>query len=176
MPFRARCTTRLRQAALDAVTGAGRAVGEVAAAYGVAWWTVQKAVNAAALVLVDPDTRPVRRLGVDEHRYRSVRWFRDGDDGSWRRYEPWMTTFVDAETGQVLGVVDGRDSAAVSTWLQARSQAWRDAVEVVAIDPSAAFRKALREHLPQRCGVGGRVSPGQARERRVDRCPGTRLA
>jgi len=27
----------------------------------VAWWTVQKAVNAAALVLVDPDTHAVRR-------------------------------------------------------------------------------------------------------------------
>src|SRR5699024_2488123 len=41
------------------------------------------------------------------------------------------------------------DSAAVGTWLSARSQAWRDRVEVVAIAPSAAFRKALREHLPE---------------------------
>ena len=45
-------------------------------------------------------------------------------------------------------MVDGRDSADVGTWLAARSPAWRAAVEVVAIDPSAAFRKALREHLP----------------------------
>jgi transposase len=59
-----------------------------------------------------------------------------------------MTTLVDADTGRVLGVVDGRDSAGVGAWLQARSQSWRDAVEVVAIDPSVAFRKALREHLP----------------------------
>jgi transposase len=59
-----------------------------------------------------------------------------------------MTTFVDADTGRVLGVVDGRDSAGVGGWLTARSQAWRDGIEVVAIDPSAAFRKALREHLP----------------------------
>ena len=65
-----------------------------------------------------------------------------------RRYEPWMTTLVEADTGRVLGVVDGRDSAGVGTWLEARSAAWRAAVEVVAIDPSAAFRKALREHLP----------------------------
>jgi transposase len=90
----------------------------------------------------------VRRLGVDEHRYRSVRFFRD-EHGGWARYEPWMTTLVDTDTGRVLGVVDGRDSAGVGAWLAARRQGWRDAVEVVAIDPSAAFRKALREHLPQ---------------------------
>lgn len=59
-----------------------------------------------------------------------------------------MTTLVDADTGRVLGVVGGRDSAGVGTWLAARRQPWRDAVEVVAIDPSAAFRKALREQLP----------------------------
>src|SRR4051794_40115399 len=59
-----------------------------------------------------------------------------------------MTTLVDADTGRGLGVVDGRDSAGGGTWLAARSPACRQAVEVVAIDPSAAFRKALREHLP----------------------------
>ena len=89
----------------------------------------------------------VRRLGVDEHRYRSVRFFRD-ENGAWRRFEPWMTTLVDADTGRVLGVVDGRDSAGVGAWLKARSADWRGAVQVVAIDPSAAFRKALREQLP----------------------------
>jgi hypothetical protein len=31
---------------------------------------VQKTVNAAAELLTDPDTVLVRRLGVDEHRYR----------------------------------------------------------------------------------------------------------
>ena len=151
VPARARVTTRLRTAVLDAVVTAGRVVSEVAAAHRVAWWTVQRAVNAAADLLTDPDIRPVRRLGIDEHRYRSVRFFRDPHDptGAWRRYEPWMTTFVDATTGQVLGVVDGRDSTTVARWLAARSQAWREAVEVVAIDPSAAFRRALREQLPR---------------------------
>jgi transposase len=99
------------------------------------------------VVLPDVDTLPVRRLGIDEHRYRSVR-FRDRA-GAWRRYEPWMTTLVDLATGRVHGVVDGRDSKAVGSWLKARSQQWREGIEVVAIDPSAAFRKALREHLPR---------------------------
>jgi transposase len=84
---------------LEAVIGAGRVVAEVAAAHGLSWWTVQACVNAAAGLLADLDVVPVRRLGIDEHRYRSVRWFRDHATSSWRRFEPWMSTFVDAETG-----------------------------------------------------------------------------
>lgn len=37
-PFQGRATTRLREAVLDAVVGAGRAVGEVAGVFCVAWW------------------------------------------------------------------------------------------------------------------------------------------
>jgi transposase len=148
VPAYARSTARLCQALVAAVVVSGRAASEVARAHRMSWWLVSSMLTAAADLLGDPDHVLVRRLGVDEHRYRSVRFFRD-ENGGWRRYEPWMTTLVDADTGRVLGVVDGRDSAGVGDWLAARSQAWRDAVEVVAIDPSAAFRKALREHLPQ---------------------------
>jgi transposase len=147
LPVRARCTSRLKTALLDAVIGSGRAVSEVAADLGVAWWTVQATVNAAAVLLPEVDNLHVRRLGIDEHRYRRVRWFRD-DQGGWRRVEPWMSTIVNADCGQVLGIVDGRDSAAVGGWLAERSQAWRDRIEVVAIDPSAAFKKAITEELP----------------------------
>ena len=147
VPAFARSTARLCRALVAAVVVSGRAASEVARAHGVSWWLVQAMLTAAADLLTDPDDVLVRRLGVDEHRYRSVRFFRD-EHGGWRRYEPWMTTLVDADTGRVLGVVDGRDSAGVGAWLAARSPAWRDAVEVVAIDPSAAFRRALREQLP----------------------------
>ena len=147
LPARARCTTRLRAAVLGAVIDSGRAVAEVAADYGVAWWTVQATVNAAAVLLPEVDQLHVRRLGIDEHRYRHVRWYRD-DHGRWRRVEPWMSTIVNTDCGQVLGVVDGRDSAAVGGWLTERSPAWRDRIEVVAIDPSAAFRKAITDALP----------------------------
>lgn len=147
VPRRARSTARLRAALLAAVVESGRAASEAARAHGVSWWLVQAAVTAAVVLQPDVDARPVARLGIDEHRYRSVRFFRQ-PSGAWRRFEPWMSTIVDIDTGQVLGVVDGRDSAAIGAWLQQRSQAWRDAVQVVAIDPSAAFRKALREQLP----------------------------
>lgn len=147
-PRRARSTTRLREALVEAVTASGRAISETARAHAVSWWLVQAALTAAAVLLPDVDERPATRIGIDEHRYRSVRYFR-APAGGWRRFEPWMSTIVNIDTGQVLGVVDGRDSAAVGGWLAGRSQAWRDQVEVVAIDPSAAFRKALREQLPR---------------------------
>jgi hypothetical protein len=99
--------------------------------------------NAGAVLLPNIDELFVRRLGIDAHRYRRVRWFRD-ETGSWQRVEPWMSTIVNADCGQVLGTVDGRDSASVGGWLAERSPAWRDRIEIVAIDPSAAFNRAMR--------------------------------
>lgn len=45
--------------------------------------------------------------------------------------------------------MDGRDHKGVGDWLFARPLVWRLGVQVVAIDPSAAFRKALRMWLPR---------------------------
>lgn len=148
LPLRARCTTRLRAALLTAVIDQGQPVDQVARTYGVAWWTTQATVNSAIDTLGDVDALHITWLGIDEHRYRRVRWYRDVDTGAWSRVEPWMTTIVNVRSGQVLGVVDGRDSAAVAGWLTSRSQAWRDRITVVAIDPSAAFKKAITSCLP----------------------------
>ena len=149
VPRFARSTIRLKEQVVAAVITSGRAISEVARAHQVSWWLVQTALTAtAAVVLPAVDDINVTRLGIDEHRYRSVKWFRT-PTGGWRRFEPWMTTLVDLATSQVLGVVDGRDSATVGRWLSERSQEWRERVEVVAIDPSAPFRKALREWLPR---------------------------
>jgi transposase len=49
----------------------------------------------------------------------------------------------------VIGVGDGRDGAAVKTWLKAQPRWWRHRVRVVAIDPSAAFRSAVPNLLPK---------------------------
>ena len=149
VPRRARSTRRLRDALVSAVINSGRAAAEAAAAHGVSWWLVQDALNHAATRLPDVDTLRPRMLGIDEHRFRSVRFFKDPQTGQWKRYEPWMTTIVDLDTGQILGIVDGRDSKGVGDWLFARPLEWRLGVQVVVIDPSAAFRKALRMWLPR---------------------------
>jgi len=115
VPTRARLTTRLAVAVLAAVTVEVRAVDRVAVEYGLSWPTVARLLAAAAKVLAAGPVRLTRALGIDEHRFRSVRWFRD-DSGSWRRIEPWSVLFTDLDTGAVLGVVDGRDGAAVRGW------------------------------------------------------------
>ena len=151
VPPRARTTTRLRTALVGAVAGEVRAVDRVAAQFGVSWPTVMRQLkNAMIAVLAAATTRPklVRRLGIDEHRFRTVRWFRD-DQGSWKRVEPWMTCMVDLASGNIIDVVDGRDSVAVRSWLQAQPRWWRRKIEVVAIDPSAPFRSAVRWWLPK---------------------------
>ncbi|MFJ6314437.1 ISL3 family transposase [Pseudarthrobacter oxydans] len=150
VPRRARSTARLRDQLVDAVIRSGRAVSETAAGFAVSWWMVRAAVTEACLLqLPDVDKLSPRMLGIDEHRFRSVRYFQDPSTKAWTRFEPWMTTIVDLDTGQVLGVVDGRDHKGVGDWLFARPLEWRLAVQVVAIDPSAAFRKALRMWLPR---------------------------
>ncbi|MDI3213096.1 transposase family protein [Arthrobacter sp. AL12] len=75
VPRRARSTRRLRETVLDAVITSGRAVSETAVAFGVSWWLVQQVISQAALRLPDVDLLAPRMLGIDEHRYRSVRFF-----------------------------------------------------------------------------------------------------
>ena len=60
-----------------------------------------------------------------------------------------MTTIVGLDTVQVLGIVDDLDHKGVGAWVCARPLEWRLGVQVVAIGPSAAFRKALRMWLPR---------------------------
>ena len=156
VPAGMRTTTRLRVALAVAVED-GRDQSEVAAAHGVSWPTVQRAVVAYGLVeLVEPE--PVGVLGMDETRFGRPRWLPDGhhdgpgEDGRmrWQRTDPWETGFVDITGEQaLLGQVDGRTSAAVQAWLAARSEEFRAAVEVVVIDPHAGYAAAVRAALPQ---------------------------
>jgi hypothetical protein len=94
LPPRALCRTRLRTALLTAVIDQGQPFAQAPKIMEAAWWTAQGCVNAAAVVLRDVDRLHVTQLGVDEHRYRRVLWFRDPDQGGWRRVEPWMTILV----------------------------------------------------------------------------------
>jgi transposase len=87
VPAYARSAARLQEAVVDAVRVSRRAVSEVARAFTIGWWTVQRALSRAALAMAGPERRCVRRLGIDEHRFGRVRFFRDQDTGSWRRVE-----------------------------------------------------------------------------------------
>lgn len=149
VPPRHRLTGRLRRRLETAASRSARAISDVAGEYDVSWWSVHHALVVAAAGLL-PDSPPVRLLGLDETRARSVRWL-FGEAG-WRRSEPWMTSFVDLDLGRpggLLGLTPGRSGAAVEGWLAQQSMSWRAGVEVVALDPSAPFASAIRRALPQ---------------------------
>ena len=50
-------------------------------------------------------------------------------------------------------MLDGRSKKAFKDWLTDRDQAWRDAIEVVAMDGFAGFKTATTEELPDAVSV-----------------------
>ena len=125
-----------------------RAVSDVAREYSVSWWTVHRVLVAAAARLCGP-AAPTSLIGIDETRARSVRWI-FGDAG-WRRTDPWMTSIVDldpAHRGGIIGLAPGRSGGCVEAWIALQDKAFRDAVQVVAIDPSAPYAAGIRRALP----------------------------
>jgi len=87
-------------------------------------------------------------LGIDETRRGRPRWAKN-DDGTWHRLERFETNFVDLSgAGGLFGQSAGRSAKTVTDWLEARGQGWKNAVQVVAIDPCAAYRTAVERALP----------------------------
>jgi transposase len=96
----------------------GRSVSEVAEQLGCDWHTVNNAVVDYGEALIDGDqTRigVVRALSLDETLFKRT--------GRWHR-QHWSTQLVDARTGQLLDVVEGRTAAAPAAWLAARPAEW----------------------------------------------------
>jgi transposase len=145
---RARVTERLRDKLASAIAGSNRPVADVAAEYGVSWPTAHKAlITAAARWLPEPE--PTSRLGIDETRFRSVRWWLDGI--IWKRSDPWLTSFVDCSSdgpGSLLGLAPGRSGGCVKDWLAAQSEAFWMQIDIVVIDPSAPYASGIRAALP----------------------------
>jgi transposase len=145
---RARVTERLRHQVAIAIASSNRAVSDVAREYRVSWPTAHKALIAAAARWL-PEPAPTSRLGIDETRFRSVRWVLEGV--SWKRSDPWLTSFVDCSRdgpGSLLGLAPGRTGACVKDWLAEQSEAFRKKIEIVVIDPSAPYASGIRAALP----------------------------
>jgi transposase len=145
---RARVTERLRHRVAMAIASSNRAVSDVAREFGVSWPTAHKALVAAAARWL-PEPEPTSRLGIDETRFRSVRWILDGI--TWKRSDPWLTSFVDCSAdgpGSLLGLAPGRTGACVRDWLAEQSGAFRNAIKIVVIDLSAPYASGIRAALP----------------------------
>ncbi len=149
---RAKLSRRGLRWALEGIVVQHLTVARVAEGLGVAWNTANDAVLAEGKrVLIDDDQRfdGVRVIGVDEHAWRHT-----------RRGDKYVTVIIDLTgirdgTGpaRLLDMVEGRSKQAFKAWLAERSESWRDAVEVVAMDGFTGFKTATTEELPDAVAV-----------------------
>jgi transposase len=123
-------------------------VSRVAAELGVSWHTASDAVmdEARDVLFSDPARLDgVRVVGVDEHKWRRA----------WPG-EQFVTVIIDLTPvrdgrgpARLIGMAPGRSKRAFKDWLQARPPAFRDGVEVVAMDGFTGFKTAAQEVLPE---------------------------
>ena len=122
-------------------------VARIAECLGVSWNTANTAVlTEGHRRLINDPTRfdGVRVIGVDEHVWRHTR---AGDK--------YVTVIIDLtpardRTGpaRLLDMVPGRSKAVFKQWLAGQSEAFRQGVEVVAMDGFTGFKTAAAEELP----------------------------
>lgn len=149
---RAKLTRTALRWALVGIVVQHLTVARVAEGLGVAWNTANDAVLAEGRrVLIDNEQRfdGVAVIGVDEHVWRHT-----------RRGDKYVTVIIDLTpvrdgTGpaRLLDMVEGRSKQAFKTWLAERDAAWRDGVEVVAMDGFTGFKTAAAEEVPDAVAV-----------------------
>jgi transposase len=149
---RSKLSRRALRWALEGLVVAHLTVARVADGLGVAWGTANDAVLAEGhrVLIADPHRFDgVTVIGVDEHVWRHT-----------RRGDKYVTVIIDLTgirdgTGpaRLLDMVEGRSKQAFKTWLADRPQAWRDKVEVVAMDGFTGFKTATTEELPTAVAV-----------------------
>lgn len=121
-------------------------IARVAANLGVGWNTASDAILAAGTQwLIEGPGRldGVTTVGVDEHVWRHTR---HGDK--------YVTVVIDltptrTQTGpsRLLAVVEGRSKQAFKSWLEAQTEAFRDRVEIVAMDGFTGYKTAAAEAI-----------------------------
>lgn len=144
---RARLSRRALAWALEGIVVQHLTVARVAEALAVSWNTANDAVLAEGKrVLFDDPARfdGVRAIGVDEHVWRHT-----------LKGDKYVTVIIDLTpirdgTGpaRLLDMVEGRSKQVFATWLADRPQAWRDAVQVVAMDGFTGFKTAAAQEIP----------------------------
>ena len=146
---RGRVTERLRDKVASAIAASNRSVSDVAAEYGVSWPTAHQALVAAAARWL-PEPEPTAVLGIDETRFRSVRWILDGI--TWKRSDPWLTSFVDCTPGRagLAARAGAGPHRRLCPGLARRADPRRSGreIEIVVIDPSAPYASGIRAALP----------------------------
>ena len=151
VPPRCTITRRLLEHAGAEVTDRGITPAEAARGAGISWPSAHGAFAQAADQVLDDSPAPVAHLGIDEHRRGRPRWRKDTDTGETVQLaDRWHVCFYDLDGNQgLLGQVEGRTADDTAYWLAGATPAWRDAVQVVAIDMCTIFASAVRRMLPR---------------------------
>ena len=155
---RARLSRRALRWALEAIVVQHLTVARIAEALAVAWSTANDAVLAEGKrVLINDPSRfdGVKVIGIDEHVWRHT-----------RKGDKYVAVIIDLTairdgTGpsRLLDMVEGRSKQVFKTWLAERDPAFRDAVEVVAMDGFTGFKTAASEELPDAVAVMDPFTP-----------------
>src|SRR3954452_9227367 len=135
----------LRRLAIDKAT-----VSAVARELGRSWDTVNSIALEATqqLLLTAGPARldGVQVIGVDEHRWSHVL---GGEADGFVTVITDLTPVVAGQgSARLLDMVPGRSAAALGGWLAERDQAFRDRVEIVAMDGFGGYKTAATEALP----------------------------
>ncbi len=151
IPPRCRLTGRLRELAGAEVAGRGITPAEAGRWHQVSWPVAHQAFIELAEPRLAAPAAPVAWLGIDEHRRGRPRWRADDGAGEYVLLaDRWHTCFFDLSGDQrLLGQVQGRTADDTAYWLALQPAAWRDAVQVVAIDMCSIYASAVRRMLPQ---------------------------
>jgi transposase len=135
----------LRRLMLDKTT-----VAAVARELGRSWDTVNDIAVAATseLLLCVGPTRleGVTVIGVDEHKWAHTRGAQA--DGFVTVITDLTAVVAGHGPARLLDMVPGRSAAAMTDWLEARSQAFRDQVQIVAMDGFGGYKNAATTALP----------------------------
>ena len=128
---------------------------EVARLLGIAWDTVGSI--AARLVeerLFDQRFDGLRRIGVDEISYR--------------RHHKYLTVVVNHEAGKVVWAAKGKSSDVLKSFFEEIGPERCAEIEVVSMDLSAAYQKAVRDAVPTAELVFDKFHVAQLAQRALD--------
>jgi transposase len=143
---RSSLSERARQEACRLVGDDGLDVAAVAAALGVGWHTVMRAVRDYGQPLIDDPARTaeVTAVGVDETAFLAA------SAGSHTQFVTGIVALPGSgrPRAQLLDVVPGRSGSVVQQWICAQDATWRAAVITASLDPFRGYATALRTSLP----------------------------
>jgi transposase len=136
LPSRQRVTRRFRRRLFERA-GEGAAHAEVARAEATTRYQVGRAFALAAAVELEARAmaQTPRRLSLDEAHHR--------------RGHELATIVSDPDNRRVVEVLEGRSRRVVERYLRSLPAAERQAIAAVSIDPYDAYRRAVRQELPQ---------------------------